>query len=96
MAIKNNATVNGTKFVVNTRYGRLEDGRIVYATRPIQYQGRTIVCNANATAVYLKYGFKEIIVGEYPDFPVEGFDVIETYTEDDSKIYVNYEVIINE
>lgn len=94
MAIKEAAKLNGTKFVVNTRYGKLEDGVLVYATRPIQYQGRTIVCNANATSVYLKYGFKEIIRGEYPEILDDNVEVVETYSEDAEKIYVEYEVVM--
>ena len=40
-----------------------------------------------------KAGYKDLVYGEVPEYNVQTQYLNETYTEDDTTIYVNYEVV---
>ena len=79
------------------RYGKLvetEEGvTLEYATRPFHYNNKKVNISDTNVSGWLKYGWKEIIKAEYPEYDYEHEYVTEEYSEDAEKIYVNYIVV---
>ena len=71
---------------------KLENGRLK------KFKGGFVVLNnriyTNPTEeIIRKTGYKDIVYGETPEYDEETQYLNEVYTEDDTAVYVNYEVV---
>lgn len=72
-------------------YGKIVDGKLVVAGKKIQIENGWIT---NPTEEDLrKLGYKEIEYNDKPSYDIENQKLKETYTENENKIIVNYEII---
>lgn len=68
----------------NGRLKKFNGGFVVYDNR--------IYTNPKEEIIRLA-GYKDLMYGEEPEYDMETQYLMETYTEDDTKIYVGYEVM---
>ena len=71
---------------------RLENGALKKFKGGFVVYNNRIYTNPTEEAVR-KAGYKDLVYGEVPEYNVQTQYLNETYTEDDTTIYVNYEVV---
>lgn len=75
----------------NFKYGKLVDGVLEYAPTKVAYGGRWVF-NPKPAILYA-LGYKEVVKEDYPaELPQDGFYYLAVYSEDETKIYVTYQL----
>lgn len=71
---------------MNTRFGKIENGKLVFAPSVITDGEKQII--SNDASVYLRYGYKEILREPYP----QGTEIVykERYIESDTTITISW------
>ena len=69
---------------MNTRFGKIENGKLVFAPSVIIIEDKQII--SNDASVYLLYGYKQIVREPYP----QGTEIVykEHYVENDTTITI--------
>ena len=71
---------------MNTRFGKLENGKLVFAPSVIIDSDKQII--TNDASIYLQYGYKQIVREPYP----QGTEIVykEHYVENDTTITISW------
>ena len=71
---------------MNTRFGKIENGKLVFAPSVIIIEDKQII--SNDASVYLLYGYKQIVREPYP----QGTEIVykERYVENDTTITIGW------
>lgn len=71
---------------------KLENGRLKKFKGGFVVLNNRIYTNPKEEVIRLA-GYKDLVYGKEPEYDAEKQYLMETYTEDDTKIYVGYEVM---